>query len=413
MKRILLTILFCGILSAMPAFAIDGPVLKIEVRGIQGNVRANVESRLLIERKAVDGHLSADAVEHFARTSLSAVRDAMAPYGYYQPAVSTEMRRDGRVWKLTYNIRAGAPVRIQSVNIHITGPGAENGKIKRFVKLFPLKTGDIFNATIYTSARDNLFDVVNNQGYVKAIARESKVLVNTETHTAAINLILDTKERYFFGKLTFNNSVYDPEFMQRFNMFNEDEPFSSKKLLQYQQDMNNSRYFKQVIVIPDIAGAEDLHIPLQASIVPINYRRYAFGLGYGTFTQLRFTAGVTFKRLTDTGQSLDAQLKLSSVLSGVALKYFIPGKNPLTQQWIIGANYQKFIPKNGFSLSKSVAFGYSEKMHHWQVATNMNYLWERYRIKSEPRHNSQLLYPNLNLSYLKTDSIVQPTYGRS
>ncbi len=177
--------------------------------------------------------------------------------------------------------------------------------------------------------------------------------------------------------------------------------------------MNGSRYFKQVIVIPDLNHTHDVYVPVQASVVPVNYRRYDFGLGYGTFTGPRFTAGVQFKRLTDTGHSLETLLKLSNVLSGLGLKYNIPGHNPLTEQWTLGANLQKFAPKNGSSLSKTLTFGYQRKMHRWQLTTNINYLWERYTVDTKPNRNSQLLSPNLTITYVRTDNIAQPTYGRS
>jgi translocation and assembly module TamA len=413
MKKYLLLLICCNFCILSPAIAKEVPHLKFEVRGVVGPVQQNVVSRLAIESRELDNHFSATAVENFAQQSVTAVRDAIAPFGYYRPEVSAIPRREGDGWIVIYNIHPGRPVLIKSVNINIIGAGADNAKIQRLIKRFPLKTGDIFNSVIYTTARDKLFDAINNQGYIKAIARESKILVDPDKFTAAIVLTLNTNERYYFGDLKFNNNVYDPKFMQRFNRFQRDEPFSSNKLLQYQQDMNNSRYFKQVIVIPDLEGGKDYHVPMQASIVPINSRRYAFGLGWGSFTKARLTAGVNLKRLTDTGQALDAQLKLSSVLSGVGLKYYIPGFNPLTEQWIIGANYQKFIPKNGNSHSKSLSFGYSRKLNHWQLASNMNYLWERYRVEKIPNRDSQLFYPNITLNYLKTDNVVQPTYGRS
>lgn len=413
MKRITSFAVYILLLALLPALAMASPVLKFEVRGVGGAMQQNVISRLSIERNDLGNNISAAAIQGFSEQSLQAVRDALAPYGYYKPHVESVVQHHGDVWVVIYTIQPGQPVRVKKVDIIITGAGADNEKIRRQVKMFPLKVGDVFNSVVYTAARDKLFDVVANQGYVKAVSPQSKVTVNVDTSSAVVSLSLNTNERYYFGKITFNDNEYSPEFMRRFDLFDEHEPFSSNKLLEYQEDLNNSRYFKQAIVIPDIDGAKDAMIPMQASVVPINARRYAFGLGYGTFTGVRFTAGMNLKRLTNTGHSLDAQLKISSVLSGVALKYSIPGKNPLTEQWVMGANYQKFVPKNGYSNSESLAFGYTRKMHHWSLATNMNYLWERYRVNDLPRRDSTLLYPNISLNYIKTDNIVQPSYGRS
>ena len=413
MKRLISIVITGWMLAAVPVSAMVKPELILGVQGVDGDMRSNVESRLKIEREEVHDRINTAGVSHFARVSVSAVRDAIAPYGYFKPSVRAEVRHQGNVWRIIYHIRPGRPVRVRSVHVRVMGAGADNPKILRTIKEFPLKTGDVFNSVIYSSERDKLFDVVNNQGYIKAAAEESKVLVNTDTYTADIRLILKTNEQYYFGKMTFHQDVYSEAFINRFNIFQHNEPFSSNKLLSYQQDMNNSRFFKQVIVVPNLDHTDGVYVPIQASIVPINYRRYAFGIGYGTFTGPRLTAGVNLRRLTNTGHAFDAQVKLSSVLSGVVFKYYIPGKDPLNEQWIMGANYQKFVPKNGSSNSRTLAFGYSRKMHHWSFVANINYLWERYRVLTEPTQNSQLLYPNLNLTYLKTDNIVQPTYGRS
>lgn len=412
MKKIRLMFIFCSLISALPVTAGVLPALGFKIEGVKGDELHNVESRLAVERRELDSHIDAISVVDFSRASISSVKHALAPFGYYDPEVRTDIQHQGESWVIVYKIDKGIPVRITSIDVTVIGPGADDKKIKNFERKFPLKVGAIFNSNDYSAARDKLFDVVSNEGYIKAVTSDSKVLVNTDHHTAAIKLHVNTHERYYFGKITFNKTAYDPAFMQRFDIFREDQPFSSNELLQYQQDMNSSRYFKQVLIIPDMEGDSNYRVPIDASVVPVNQRRYDAGLGYGTFTGPRLTAGVNFRRLTDTGQSLDAQLKLSSVLSGLAVKYYIPGRNPLTEQWILGANYQKFVPKNGYSHSKSVTFGYTKKMKRWTVTANINYLWERYKVAKLPNRDSELLYPALNLSYLKTDNIVQPTYGR-
>lgn len=409
MKKI--NYLFFILLLCIPVYAAMQPDLQFAVDGVDGDMKANVLSRLNIERQEDDLQLTQNAIEKFAHDALPGVKAALQPYGYYSPSVTVAVTRNREHYQIHYRIQRGAPMIVSVVRIKITGEGAGNKKINRFINEFPIKKGDIFNSIDYVTQRDKLFDIVSNEGYIKAVTGESKVWVNPVTERAEINLVIDTHERYYFGKMVFHQNAYDPAFMERFNIFREDEPFSSNKLLAYQQDMNGSRYFKQVLVVPDMSHPDGDRIPLQTSIVPVNYRRYDMGAGFGTFTGPRLTAGLHLRRLTDTGHSLDALLKLSSVISGVGLKYNIPGANPLTDQWVLGVNFQKFNPKNGSSRSKSLMGGYSEKWQHWTWALNLNYLWERYSVDNDPYHNSQFLYPNLNLTYLKTDNIVRPTYG--
>lgn len=413
MKKLRLLLLIFIFIGTQAVFAGNKEQLKFHVYGIDGAVRTNAASRLVIERREFSSPITAKTVVRFAAESKKAVRAAVEPYGYFHPLIRTYISKESYGYKISYTIRLGLPVRVTSVDINITGPGADNGKIRKTARQFPLNRGDIFNATLYAAARDKLFDVISNQGYIKVTARGTKVFVNTDTNTAVITLQMQTNERYYFGKMTFNETDYSPKFLARFNIFREEQLFSTNKILNYQQDMNNTRYFKQVIVMPDFDNIADYHIPVDVSVVPVNARRYDFGLGYGTFTGPRLTAGMNFRRLGHEGHALDAQVRLSSVLSSVVLKYLIPGINPLTEQWVMGANYQKFVPKNGKSYSQSIAFGYTKKLHHWTLGANLNYLRESYRVENEPKQNSQLLYPNLNIIYIKADNVVQPTYGRS
>lgn len=409
--RFILWCLLCVSLGGSPVFASSQPGVVFKVEGVTGDMQKNVEARLAIEQREMQTPPSATEITEFTNESLTAVRAALAPFGYYSPIVTTSLQKQGMKWVVHYHIVPGEPVRVSAVTIEIVGAGSTNKKITKTAKLFPMKTGDIFNSILYTDSRDKLFDVINNEGYIKAVTKESKVMVDTNKHTASIHLAINTNQQYYFGQVTFSENAYAAAFMQRFNIFSANEPFSSNKLLQYQQDMNSSRYFKQVLVIPDISGTHGDTVPMQISAVPANYRRYDFGLGYGTFTGPRLSAGIQFRRLTNTAQSLEAIMKLSTVQTGLGVKYNIPGANPLTEQWNIGANFQKFSPKNGYSRSKSMTFGYTHKWRRWQLNANLNYLWERYKVNPQPYQNSQLLYPSLNVNYVKTDNVVQPTYG--
>jgi translocation and assembly module TamA len=144
-------------------------------------------------------------------------------------------------------------------------------------------------------------------------------------------------------------------------------------------------------------------------------QQYHMGLGYGTFTGPRLTLGTSLRRTTDSGQHFDAQIKLSPVLSGLATKYFIPGRNPLTDQFTIGANAQTFSPKNGYSYSETLAAGYVKNINLWQDTVSLSFLNERFKVATDSNPNvssvSRLLYPTFIISRIHTDSVMNPTTG--
>jgi translocation and assembly module TamA len=111
------------------------------------------------------------------------------------------------------------------------------------------------------------------------------------------------------------------------------------------------------------------------------------------------------------GQHFTTQIKFSSVLSGLAAKYFIPGKNPLTDQYAISADAQKFSPKNGQSFSEKFSGSYLKTIHEWQHAMSLNYLIERFQVESNPSEVSRILYPSYSLSRIKVDNLINPKNG--
>jgi translocation and assembly module TamA len=118
------------------------------------------------------------------------------------------------------------------------------------------------------------------------------------------------------------------------------------------------------------------------------------------------------RHLTNTGHHLDVQLRLSPVLSGLTAQYIIPGSNPLTDQYSIGANIQRFLPKNGSSTSETLSLGHDKTIRDWKRTISLSYLRERYDIFADPSsHNSRLLFPSLNFSRIKTDNLVDTRFG--
>lgn len=400
----------------LPGVALAAASLHFTVTSPNADVNKNVQTRLEIESKTLGGNPSPADIKEFYIHSTGIVKDAVSPYGYFNPDVTSSLTQQGGQWSAAYRINLGRPVIIKEVDLQLTGPGNRNPALQGYIHHFPVQVNAIFTADTYNQAKDHWLEIANNQGFIKAEYTSSRVAVNTKTLTARVTLHLTTNERYYFGHLLFNDTPYSDEFLQRFDVFKRNAPFSSNRLIHYQQRMNESPFFNQVIVIPDFQHeTADRHIPVHVSVSTPKSHVYTAGVGYGTFTGPRMTAGVKFRRLTDTGQSLDAQVKLSSVLSGLAFKYSIPGRQPLNETWLIGANYQAFKPKTGQSNSRSIMGGYQYKSERWERLINLNYLLERYSLNTNnlPATNSETLYPSLNINYVKADNPISPEFGKS
>ncbi len=259
--------------------------------------------------------------------------------------------------------------------------GKDNPDIQAFIKKFPIVKDQ--RLIIDEKAKETFFEVVNNQGYLKAKLDKKEILIDTKNHAANIFLEMNTGPIYYFGKISYSQSAYASSFLKRFNTIQEGQPFSSLKLLQFQQDLSSSRYFKNVSVTPQFNQTLQNNVPTKVDITLPKSQQYNIGAGYGTFTGPRLTLGMDMRRIGDAGQRLTAQLKISSVLSGLSAKYYIPGENPLTDQYTLGLNVQRFLPKNGESLSETLSAAYVKQQDLWQHTVSLNALNDLYEQDDE------------------------------
>lgn len=404
-------IIFLNVTASTDALASEK--LKIKISGITGPALTNVETRLLAEEESYGSSLSQQDIESIYRDAPLLIKKALEPYGYFAAKIEPQLTEQPQSWIAHFNISPGPLLKIKNLDIKIEGPGKSDPIIQKFIEDFPLSPGQVLIAENYENAKEALFQVVNNQGYLKAILEKKEIRVNLKTYSADITLHLNTGSRYYFGHISFAQSAFAPSFLKRFVSIQEGEPFSSLKLLNFQQNLSKSRYFKSVIVNPEFDQVEDNHIPTSVQVTLPKSQQYNIGVGYGTFTGPRLTLGTDLRRISDAGQHFSAQMKLSSVLSGLAAKYYIPGDNPLTDQYTLGLNVQRFVPKNGSSISETLSAGYLKTKDKWNHTVTLNFLNDRYSENNQPLRNSHLLYPSYTISRLSTDDALNPRFGSS
>ncbi|MCD6039567.1 MAG: tamA [Gammaproteobacteria bacterium] len=408
--RFVFLFFFCFLISNSLVFATE--LLHISISGITGDALKNVEDKLTVEQKLYGKELTLADIRNIYEHAPDNIQSALKPYGYFKAKISATLTHQATTWIAKFHIHPGPQLRITKLDLSATGPGKNNRIIQEFIHHFPLKNGDPLLTQAYEDAKTAFFQVVNNQGYIKAILIKKELRIDLASNTAIIILHMHTGPRYYFGSLSFGKSPFALSFLRRFQQFNSGEPFSNEKILTFQQNLTNSHYFREVIVTPEFHHTKNSAVPVYIQLIPHKAKQYKLGIGYGTFTGPRLLAGVNWRYIGDSGQHFTALAKFSSVLRGLAAKYFIPGSNPLTDQYTLSANIQEFRPQNGNSFSESISGAYIKMRGTWQHSLSLNLLNERYTFNNQPRRNSHELYPSYTVSRIITDNIIDPHSGR-
>src|ERR1700734_255652 len=118
-------LLLAALMSVPHAAVAD---IRIELEGVDGDVRGNVLALLSLERYKDRDRLQPDAVQRLYNRIDDEVRSALRPYGYYEPQISESIQAPDkeRHWHVKIGIEPGVPVLIDTVNVKIDGPGAGN-----------------------------------------------------------------------------------------------------------------------------------------------------------------------------------------------------------------------------------------------------------------------------------------------
>lgn len=386
--------------------------LELTITGLKDPALSNVKQRLAILQEDYGNTHTADAIRAFVDAAPNHIQEALQPFGFFHSRITTHLGHHDEHWVAHFDIQKGIPLRISKIQVHIIGVGESEPALQELVTHFPLEKGQIFRADKYEEAKKRLFQTANNLGYIKATLIMKEVRVNLSENTAMITLKLDTGPQYYFGDIQFQQTTFSQEFLDRFLPFKTGDTFSTEKLLTLQQNLNESHYFQQIAVTPEMEQESANHIPVNVLLKATKSQHYHVALGYGTYTGPRLTLGANLRHITADGHRMNFQVKLSPVLSGVAAQYVIPGKNPLTDAYTFGANFQKFSPKNGYSNSKNISASYTTKIHHWKTTGALTYLHENYFIDGQKSsHNSRLLIPSLSLIKVVADDKISPRFG--
>jgi translocation and assembly module TamA len=379
--------------------------------GVEGAALANIEARLSLTRYRDRDDIDADFAQRLFDRIDGEVKDALRPFGYYEPVVTANHRAVGTTWHYDIRIELGTPVTISTVNIRITGPGENDPAFDAVRKQTLLKPeAQLFHPS-YEGVKGEMVRAAAAHGYLGARLLENALLVDPQSHTASIALHLDTGPRYNFGAIDIDQSVIRPELMRRFLRFSEGEPYSSNALLRTQFALDDSLYFSTVDVEPGDPDPATLKVPVRITAAK-SRKQISIGGGYGTDTQLRGTFAWTNTRLNDRGHRLRFDLKASATTRRIESRYDIPIGDPALERFSIEAinRFEELsdLDTNETTLRPSVTrvFG------HWQTVTSLS-ATHTSTDNGPIRSTSNLLVPGIVLASVPDGFLGESLFSRT
>lgn len=393
-KRLLLTIAI-GCYSAAAYAQLN---ISVDLKGINGDIAENVRLFLSIEQQKSHSLLSEARLQRLNKKAPQEITNALQPFGYYRPVIESSLTQvTPNQWLATYTINPGPPLRVGLFDFVVSEEMKNDPEFKSLIERTPLHKGDVFNHLTYESVKSNLANLAAERGYFTANFTQHRVEIDLTVYEARIYLHYDGGPRYHFGDVSLKQNVLNDDLLKRYIPFKKGSPYSLNQVIDLQQALNDSEYFKIVEVSPGQPQVDTAEVPITVKLEPRKRNQYTFGVGYGTDTGARTKFGWAIPRVNESGHRFSTEAKISELGYSLSAQYRVPVLNPRTDQMIYSIGEVNEKTNTSDSTIRTVGAALNRNHNLWRESVGLSYQQEEYIISTD-RGNSTLLIPSVNWS---------------
>ncbi len=392
--------------------------LKINIQGIEGKLKTNVEQYLSLTQMTNHPKLTVARLKQLFKKSLQEIQQGLRPLGYYNSEIQSELTHTKTQWTANYKIILGNPIKISNIDIQLLGAGQADADLQTMPE-FPLKVGDTLRHSQYNKGKQALLKWVYDKGYLDSQFTVKQLKVYPDHNQADIILHLNTGSKYFIGNINFDQHLFSQAFLSRYIPKPLPFVYSNHTLLTLYQNLYQSQYFDIVDIQPQQAQAKDNMMPVEVYLKPKVPHRIATGIGFGTDTGFRTNLQWNWRYLNAQGHYLQTNLALSQIKAGFSTEYVIPLEKPLTEQLKFSFGYQnEFGTENASSAwklggSKTKVLDWQYRNSHWLQTLSLHYLYETFEAGELTEETSSFLMIGSRYQYRWSNDKIYPSKGLS
>ncbi len=341
-RRLNLLMLLC---LSTPALAQDAaPQPQILITGASPALEANIRALLSIDSERCDadqGQL--DTRRPALRREIERAAQGL---GFYRLTHRLEFSRTDACWALRIDVEPGDPVLFGRIDVRF--PGTDASTAAPFASLLanaPVVEGAVLNHRLYENLKSSLSALAVENGHFSARFSRSELAVDLARNRADVVIEFDPGPRYGFGSIHISPiDALSDRFISRFVPFAPGAPYSTEALVELRESLNNSQYFTDVAVTPQLTSAQTA--PGAARTVPVNIalqvrprRSWTGGLGVTTDNGPRMTVNYEDRYFNRSGHRQNGDVALSTMESRANLSHIIPMADPARESLSVSLGY--------------------------------------------------------------------------
>lgn len=404
---VLLALLTCLISITVLAEA----SVEIEISGINKRLEDNVRLFLSIEQQKNHALITEGRLRRLHQKAPQEIAKALQPFGYYRPSVESvlEISESGN-WLARYTIDSGKAIPIGSLKFEISEAMRNDPAFEELLRDIPFKVGQIFSHLEYENFKASLVRLASERGYFDARFDRHRIEIDLDTYEARIDLSYQGGGRYRFGEIQLDQNILDANLLARYIPFEAGSYYTMSDMIELQQALNDSDYFRTVEVSPGKPIADSEEIPVSILLTPNKRNRYSLGLGYGTDTGARAKFGWQIPRVNPQGHRFNLETKFSEIGYSVIANYRVPVLNPRTDQIVYSAGEVNEKTDTSDSTVRSLGASLKRSRNEWRESVSINYQQEDFEVAGN-KDSSTLLLPGINYSRIWGKEFIFATDG--
>ena len=385
---------FCIFLLITALLSLFAPSIlhaKVKVQGISGELKDNVEAFL-----ASVPDQRADKPEIYREQLLKASKEALQALGYYEPVLTITLETDEQSPTTSIQVVANEPVLVTELNVQLLGAAEDDAAFQRLIANYPLRIGDPFHHGKYENLKSSFSDLAISRGYFDAEWRTAKTEISIKDRSAKITLLFDSRLRYRFGEVSISGARELEEIIQGVQNFKSGDPYSGLLMAEYNANLNDTNYFRSVLVRPDLDNRSNEVVPIiiQATLYARNIVK--IGGGISTDIGLRGTLKWTVPRLNRAGHSLTSGVEVSTPEQQIIASYKIPLEDAHQNFALLQTGFQRKDNEDTDIQKFTLQIKRLKKLSNlWERAYLISFEYEEFR-QGLQRDTTKLILPGIS-----------------
>ena len=233
-----------------------------------------------------------------------------------------------------FTITPGAPVLIEQVDIQLQGAVvAQTDKpaqsLQALQDSWQLKPGMQFKQESWTQAKRQLLTKLLLERYPNASISSSQASINPKTNSVNLQIKIDSGPLLYFGEIEIQGlSRYPQKVIRNINPIKVGDEFSQSQLLNFQNRLQLTGYFKSVEITadtrnPQIKNGKQL-APIKVTVTEHQEIKLGLGAGFSTNTGARIQTTLNDLNFLQDGWRLTSSLRLEQLSQNLLADIRLP-----------------------------------------------------------------------------------------